>query len=470
MESHQIIWFVNATQTCCALPIVSEQAQHAGQVIHVLYRAKDRQAILQSVPAGNALIHLIELADGAVDLSVIDFEKDAEVIFLPCVDSIDWTGLQQYSPLGHPQCLQLLMAPTPSVSPIHYTMSSVDWLGWRASGALARRILQEPSAFQSNGVELVEAIQRWPDPPRWKSIPLAVPAGEGSPFCSPPRLTISSSVLVVISFYGCEEWLHACLTSMNQQSRPPENIVLIDDSSPALPVKFLEPFPNVTLLSTTRNIGPERILNNIIKATDYHAYMIQDADDWSSHDRLELSLRVLEQTGADIAGTQEIRLDLPRNAIRLYAYPQDVNFAMSRMIGHHLLHGSTLISRSLATKIGGFDEQLKVCADTDFSARAWHAGRIVNLPSFCLFRRARRGSLTTDLKTGSLSSIRNIEWKFINIRGKRNLEKARAGQIPNVTVKQKEHVGFVYHQGPKLRLSTSGPGGNTSALIEIAGM
>jgi hypothetical protein len=464
------IWFVNAIQSCSALPMVCEQAQRAGQAIHVLYHARDRDTILQSASTGHELIRLIELADGAADLSRIDFDKDAEIIFLPCVDSIDWTGFRQHSPLGHPHTIQPLVAATPSVNPLHYTISTVDWLGWRTSGALAPRILREPSAWLTNGVELVEAIQRWPDPPRWRSIPLALPAGKRSPACSSPRLTMSSSVLVVISFYGCEEWLHACLTSISQQSRSPENIVVIDDSSPALPVKFLEPFPNVTLLSTTRNVGPEKILNNIIKATDYDAYMIQDADDWSSHDRLELSLRALEQSGADIAGTQEIRLDLPRNAIRLYAYPEDVNFAMSRMIGHHLLHGSTLISRSLATKIGGFDEQLKVCADADFSSRAWHAGRIVNIPSFCLFRRARRGSLTTDVKTGSLSGVRNIELKFINIRGSRNLEKARAGRTPNIMVRQKEHVSFVYHQGPKLRLSTGSPDAHISALTEIAGM
>ena len=291
MPTRATIWFVNATHDYSALPIVCERAQGAGQLVHVLYRGRDREAILQSVPPGHEFVRLIELAGGGFDFPDLEIEKDAEIVFLPCADGIDWTELRQRAPLEYLHCIQPLVATPPSINPLHYLRSPVDWFGWRAGGELARRILREPSAWQANGPELIEVIQHWPDPPRWQSIPLRVPGSENYPLSSSPPLTMSSSVLVVISFYGCEEWLHACLTCMNQQTRPPENIVVIDDCSPVLPRKFLEPFPNVTLLSTTRNVGPEKILNNIIQATDYEAYMVQDADDWSSHDRLELSLR-----------------------------------------------------------------------------------------------------------------------------------------------------------------------------------
>jgi len=281
---------------------------------------------------------------------------------------------------------------------------------------------------------------------------------------------MSSSVLVVISFYRCEEWLHACLTSMAQQTRPPENIVVIDDCSPALPLKFLEAFPNVTLLSTTRNVGPEKILNNVIFATDYEAYMVQDPDDWSSHDRLELSLRCAEQTGADMVGTHEFTVHHSKETLELCVYPPDVNHAMSQGASHCLLHCTGLISRALALKIGGFDEHLKLGADTDFIVRAWHAGRIINLPNFCVFHRIRAGSLTTHAETGHQSAARTIEAKFILLRGIKNLALARAGQTPNVVVKQKEPIGFIYHQGPRLRLSADELNGDKAALTAISGM
>ena len=238
---------------------------------------------------------------------------------------------------------------------------------------------------------------------------------------------------------------------MTQQTLPPENIVVVDDCSPALPLNFLDPFPNVTLLSTPRNIGPEKILDNIIRGTSYDAYLVQDADDWSSHDRLELSLRAAERTGAEMVGTNEFRIDLPRKSIELHAYPQNVNFAMSQSISHHLLHGTSLISRALAMKIGGFNAQLRLFADVDFVLRASHSGQIINLPNFCLFRRARPGSLTTDSNTGYQSPARMIEERFAYIRACRNQEMARAGQVPHVVVEPQVPIQFNYHQGPKLR-------------------
>jgi hypothetical protein len=464
------IWLVNATRDHSALPQICEQAQSVGQIVHVLQYGRDREAILQAVSRGDEMIRFVELAEGGTDFPNVDFGDDAEIIFLPCVDGIDLRELQQRAPLGHPHCIQPLAGTIPRVGPVSYVTRRIDWFGWRARGELARRILREPSAWQENATGLVESIQKWPDPPRWDSIPLVADGSLDQMASAPPRLTMSSSVLAVISFYRCEEWLHACLTSMNQQTRPPENIVVIDDCSPALPLKYLEAFPNVTLLSTTRNVGPERILNNIIHATDYDAYLVQDADDWSSHDRLELSLRAGEQTGADMVGTHEFRIHLLRNALALCVYPPDVNRAMESALSHYILHCTSLISRGLVTKIGGFDEHLNVAADTDFVVRACQAGRIINLPSICLYHRTRAGSLTTHETTGHQSTARLLEDRYIKARGKRNMELARSGKKPNLTVQQKEPVEFIYHQGPKLRQSAGGRHEERPALTWISGM
>jgi hypothetical protein len=468
MPAHPAIWFVNATQAYSALPLVCQQAGSVGQLIHVLIQSRDREAILQLIPPESQLVRLVEITGREFDLH--GFDTDSEIIFLPCVEGTDWTGFQQRPPLVHSHCIQPLVATMSRISPLHYTMSPVDWFGWRAGAELARRIFREPSAWQSNGVELVEAIQRWPDPPRWQSIPLHAPRSDNYPRSSPPSLTRDSIVLVVISFYACEEWLHACLTSISQQSRPPENIVVIDDSSPALPLKILEPFPNVTLLSTTRNVGPEKILNNIIRATHYDGYLVQDADDWSSHDRLELSLQALEESGAGMVGTHDLRIDLPGQTLELCAYPPDVNYAMARGLAHYILHCTTLIARPLAMRIGGFDDRLKVAADTDFVFRACHAGQLINLPSFCLFHRTRAGSMTTHDITGHQSVTRIIEDRFIKVRGRRNADLVQAGKTPDIIVKQKEPVTFLYHQGPKLRLSTQAQDEKGIPLTAITGM
>ena len=43
----------------------------------------------------------------------------------------------------------------------------------------------------------------------------------------------------------------------------------------------------MTLLHADRNVGPYRLVQQVIEDTDYDAYLFQDADDWSAPDRLE---------------------------------------------------------------------------------------------------------------------------------------------------------------------------------------
>ena len=45
--------------------------------------------------------------------------------------------------------------------------------------------------------------------------------------------------------------------------------------------------PGVTLLHAAENVGPYRLVQQVIDDTDYDAYLFQDADDWSAPDRLE---------------------------------------------------------------------------------------------------------------------------------------------------------------------------------------
>jgi hypothetical protein len=453
MTNSATIWLINATQDLSSLSELCRQAQKSKQLVHILHKAADADAVKSVVDLSNEYARSIELADSSFDFPPLPDEDAAEILFLPCVGDIDWASLQQGMPLNHVDSLQPIVTAPAAVDPVVYQIATVRWFGWRAQAKLARRILREPTAWKPGGLDLVEALQRWDSPPRWHSIAIPIAANQVPPPVK-TAMTMESRVLIVISFFKCEEWLHACLASMTCQTRPPENIVVIDDCSPAVPVGIVERFPNVTLLSTTRNIGPEKILNNIIRATDYDAYLVQDPDDWSSCDRLELSLRYAEETGADLVGTHEFTIHHPHFSLQTCTFPPDVNHAMLEGAPHCLLHCTGLFSRALVRRLGGFDENLKLAADTDFIVRAWHAGRIVNLPHFCVFHRIRTGSLTTHSDTGYKSAARTIEAKFIIIRSRRNLEAVRAGRPPTFVVQQKIPVGFVHRLGPKLRLSS----------------
>ena len=66
---------------------------------------------------------------------------------------------------------------------------------------------------------------------------------------------------------------------------------MIDDASDEPPLEIVARLPHVTLLHADRNVGPYRLVQQVIEETDYDAYLFQDADDWSAPDRLEQLLR-----------------------------------------------------------------------------------------------------------------------------------------------------------------------------------
>ena len=215
-----------------------------------------------------------------------------------------------------------------------------------------------------------------------------------------------ASVLAIIPHFRCDRWLRRCLASLVNQSRPPDGIVVIDDGSQAPPCEIVAAVPGVTLLSSDQNVGPYRLVQQIIEDTEYDYYLFQDADDWSSFDRLAKLLDLAAQTGADLIGTQEIRVDVTSLNLTSVNYPLGVNQALLEKPGHPLLHPSSLVRRHLVMKLGGFATGLRFGGDTEFLLRAALVGRILNVSDYGYFRQKRPNSLTTAPHTGLESPAR----------------------------------------------------------------
>ncbi len=241
------------------------------------------------------------------------------------------------------------------------------------------------------------------------------------------------SVLAVIPHYRCEPWLRRCLMSLVNQTHPPDAIVVVDDASPVPPIALLADFPTITLLTAPVQVGPYRLVQSVMDATLFDWYLFQDADDWSSCDRLARLLATAHQTQADLIGTQEIRTEANRGTLHPVHYPLDVNRALLEKPGHPLLHPTSMVRRRLVTAIGGFATGLRYGGDTEFLLRAAIVGRIVNLPDYGYFRQKRPHSLTTDASTGLESRDRQALLARIKARALSNRAALLSGYLPNLT-------------------------------------
>src|SRR5262249_42072276 len=106
---------------------------------------------------------------------------------------------------------------------------------------------------------------------------VSVPRGRvAKPGTGRRRLGPGSTVLALIPHFKCEQWLDDCLASLRAQTRPLDGIVVIDDASGDPPIEIVERHPGVTLLHAAENVGPYRLIQQVMDDTDYDAYLFQD--------------------------------------------------------------------------------------------------------------------------------------------------------------------------------------------------
>ena len=249
----------------------------------------------------------------------------------------------------------------------------------------------------------------------------------------PAQLHRGSSVCALIPHFECEQWLGEALESLVAQTRPLDAIVVIDDCSPTSPEEVVRSYPSVTLLGSAENVGPYRLIQQVIDDTGFDAYLFQDADDWSAPDRLERLLEEAESSGAELVGSHEVRVMLEEGEAKPFRYPLDVNAALhERPACFPLLHPTSLVSRSLVQRLGGFATGLRFSGDAEFLRRAGHASRVVNVDRYLYFRRKRAGSLTTSPETGLRSPARLEVRAMLAARANANAARGQAGEAPDL--------------------------------------
>ena len=286
---------------------------------------------------------------------------------------------------------------------------------------------------------------------RYVSAPaLVASARRSSEVAALPALSKKSKVLALIPHFQCEEWLEGALQSLMDQTRPPDGILVLDDGSLRPPQALVEKFKAATLWRSKQNGGPYRLIQSAILRTGYDAYLFQDSDDWSSVDRLERLLAEAERTGAELIGSQEM-MHL-KESVFPNQYPLDVRQALQETPAYTLLHPSSLVSRDLVLRAGGYATGLRFSGDTEFLLRACFVSKIVNLDRYCYFRRIRVNSLITSAQTGLASPARQALDERIKKRYWENKERLAQGQVP--ILEPLESAGLAEFEelcGPRLR-------------------
>jgi glycosyltransferase involved in cell wall biosynthesis len=191
-------------------------------------------------------------------------------------------------------------------------------------------------------------------------------------------LSKTPSVSAIIPAHNAERFIAEAVTSVLEQTRPPDECIVVDDGSTDGTIEALEPFGRSVRLVRQPQAGVSAARNAGMRAATGDRFAFLDADDVWLPPKLE------RQQGA-IAG-------LGPHAATYTAYViADRNLRGRRTVVHPVTNGAqvvlrtllvegpglgfsftAVVTRSAAERAGGFREHLSISADIDF---AWRLSR-----------------------------------------------------------------------------------------------
>ena len=193
-------------------------------------------------------------------------------------------------------------------------------------------------------------------------------------------------VVAVIALYNGEAFIGRALDSVRAQTRPPDEVVVVDDGSrdggAAIVEKFARDWPTLRLVRKA-NGGQSSARNAGVAASGSGLIAFLDQDDFWYSDHLQallapFSAAELTPTGwayADVdVGTVEARAVDPQFLRKRPGSHPKVSLAECAARDMFVLPSASLIRRSAFEAVGGFDEALSGYEDDDLFFRILAAG------------------------------------------------------------------------------------------------
>lgn len=213
------------------------------------------------------------------------------------------------------------------------------------------------------------------------------------------------TVAVVIPACNHARFLGAAIQSVCAQSRPADEILVVDDGSRDDPAAVVRQFAGVRLLRR-ENGGLAAARNTGLAAITSDRVVFLDADDVLHPAAVAAGIDAFGRTpdAAFVYGAHR-RVDEHGNVVVPYRYsaigPDPyVDFLGCNMIG---MHAAVMYDRRCLSESGGFDPGLKRCEDYDVYLRLSRTGTVASHPAVVADYRWHGGNMSSD-------SIDMLDW------------------------------------------------------------
>jgi len=199
-------------------------------------------------------------------------------------------------------------------------------------------------------------------------------------------------VSVIIPYYNRARFIDECLASVLAQTRPADEIIVVDDASEAAQRRHLDRhLPLIRIVDQQRNGGVSSARNAGIRAATGDWIAFNDSDDIWAADKLATQIDYVTRH-PDCDGVHSAISVFREDGRVSVSQPVEPRLTLEAALHDNMIRVQSLFIKSKAVRaIGGFDERLRCCEDDDFGIRLAAAGyKIDFLPA--PLTRLRRGN------------------------------------------------------------------------------
>ena len=208
-----------------------------------------------------------------------------------------------------------------------------------------------------------------------------------------------STVAVIIPAYNREDYIREALDSVLRQTRPADEVIVVDDGSSDRTAAIAESFPGVTVLRQ-QNGGASAARNHALSVATSEWVAFLDSDDVWRLDKLELQMAALATHPGHDACTSNARAlvgpgqpeDFGPPPLRL---PPSDEIAPGLRGRLRVPPGTVVVKRDLMRQVGGFDNDARPCEDWDLWLRLVASGcRFLLVPEDLLLIRVHDSNIS----------------------------------------------------------------------------
>ncbi len=187
-----------------------------------------------------------------------------------------------------------------------------------------------------------------------------------------------NAVTALIPCYNAAAYLPNAIASVRAQTRPVDEIIVIDDCSTDGSAELATSL-GVRVVSTDRNSGPSRSRNLGIEAARGDIVAFLDADDWWEPDHIEIVVGLLERfPEADVAFARVRRVGDWRGESAIFIPENQALDVFWTCVHDNIVpQMGVAVRRATRQSIGGYDETMRHAEDYDLWLRCARRHRFV---------------------------------------------------------------------------------------------